>query len=191
MRDTEPRTLNGEVVKSMEELTIANFLASNGVAYEYEKRYKIPTATPQRRQYEPDFYLTGHDLYIEHFALDERGKPPQGWIGYAEGVTWKRGVHERNQTSLMETYSWEHRQGVLLRNLKEKLTQRGIELEPVPVEQLVRNLSQTRIRRLSGLIGTFLTHAKSGNMPEDEIREAAVTTTTAAGRNIFWMCSPR
>lgn len=173
VRDAEPRTLNGEVVKSMEELSIANFLASNGVAYQYEKRYKIPTATPPRRQYEPDFYLTSHDIYIEHFALDERGNPPEGWTGYAEGVTWKRGVHKRNRTSLIETYSWEHRQGLLLRNLKEKLTQRGIELEPVPVEQLVRKLSQTRIRRLAGLIGTFLTHAKSGNMPEGEIREAA------------------
>ena len=173
VRDTEPRTLNGELVKSMEELSIANFLASNGVAYQYERRYKIPTATPQHRQYEPDFYLTDHDIYIEHFALDERGNAPIGWTGYAEGVVWKRGVHERNQTSLIETYSWEHRQGVLLRNLKEKLTQREIKLEPVPVEQLVRNLSQTRIRRLSGLIGTFLTHAKSGNMPEDKIREAA------------------
>ena len=173
VRDTDPRTLNGELVKSMEELAIANFLASNGVAYVYERDYQFPTATPERRQYQPDFYLTGHDVYIEHFALDERGNPPEGWTGYAEGVTWKRGVHERYQTSLMETYSWERRQGVLLQNLKEKLTQRGIKLEPVPVEQLVRKLSQTRIRRLAGLIGTFLNHAKSGNMPESEIREAA------------------
>ena len=68
VQDAEPRTLNGELVKSFEELMIANFLAVNGVAYTYEKPYEFPTSTRERRQYQPDFFLPDHRIYIEHFA---------------------------------------------------------------------------------------------------------------------------
>ena len=173
VQGTEPRTVNGELVKSLEELAIANFLASHGVTYHYEKEYKFPTATQERRQYQPDFYLPGYDIYLEHFAVNERGNPPDGWVGYAEGMAWKRAIHEQNQTTLMETYSWERSKGVLLQKLEENLIQRGVKLEPVPLEELVQKLSETRIRWLAVLIGTFLNHAKSGNMSEGQILAAA------------------
>ena len=173
VQGTEPRTVNGELVKSLEELAIANFLASHGVAYHYEKEYKFPTATREHRQYQPDFYLPDYDIYLEHFAVDDQGNPPAGWTGYAEGMEWKRTVHQENQTTLMETYSWERSKGVLLQRLEEKLIQRGVKLEPVPLEELVKQLSETRIRRLAVLIGTFLNHAKSGIMSEGEILAAA------------------
>ena len=173
VRKTEPRTLNGELVKSLEELTIANFLASHGVVYEYEKEYKYRTATADRRQYQPDFYLSDYDIYLEHFALDEQGNPPSGWAGYAEGMTWKRAIHQQKQTTLIETYSWERSKGVLLKELEEKLVQRGVRLEPVPFEELVQQLSEARVRWLAVLVGSFLNHAKSGGMSEEAILRAA------------------
>lgn len=72
----ELRTLVGERVKSLEELKIANFLALHGVRYRYEAAYPVPTATTAQRQYQPDFYLPEHDIYIEHFGVDRRGEPP-------------------------------------------------------------------------------------------------------------------
>ena len=56
VRDGEFRTLNGELVKSFEELTVANFLAVNRVRYTYEKPHAFLTATRERRQYQPDFF---------------------------------------------------------------------------------------------------------------------------------------
>ena len=41
--NTELRTLNGDLVKSLEELTIANFLTENGIKYEYERPYEVQT----------------------------------------------------------------------------------------------------------------------------------------------------
>ena len=71
---------------SVEELVVANFLAEHGIRYTYERDYPVDTATRSHRQYQPDFYLPDSRIYIEHFALDEHGRPPGHWKGYAEGV---------------------------------------------------------------------------------------------------------
>ena len=70
VRDIELRTLSGVLVKSFEELEIANYLTEHGVEFRYEDPYEIPTTTRRYRQYQPDFFLPGHGIYIEHFALD-------------------------------------------------------------------------------------------------------------------------
>lgn len=61
----------------------------NGVEYQYEREYEHPTATAEHRQYFPDFFYPGLNLYHEHFALDAEGQPPpsssrstwKGWLG--------------------------------------------------------------------------------------------------------------
>ena len=173
VRDSELRTLNLDLAKSFEELAIANFLSQQGIAFEYEKPYEFETATRERRQYTPDFYLPDHDIYIEHFALDRRGRPPRGWSGYAEGVDWKRRQHAERRTSLIETHSWQHRDETLLDTLERRLLQAGVEFAPVPVEELVERISRERISWLAHLLGTFLNHAKSGNLSGEEIEERA------------------
>ena len=55
-------TMQGEKVKSIEELTIANFLYLNGIEYEYEKPYPYG-----EMMYRPDFYLKDYNIWIEHF----------------------------------------------------------------------------------------------------------------------------
>ena len=65
----ELRTLNGERVKSFEELQIANWLYQNGVAYEYEPSYEHKLPKNDRRAYTPDFRLSESGVYIEHFGV--------------------------------------------------------------------------------------------------------------------------
>jgi DNA helicase-4 len=50
-------TLTGQWVKSVGELRVANYLYLYSVPFEYEANYEINTATIERRQYKPDFYL--------------------------------------------------------------------------------------------------------------------------------------
>lgn len=69
LRSFSIRALNGERVKSFEEVVIANFLYLNGVRYEYEAHYEHDTATAKKGQYKPDFYLPDYGVYIEHFGL--------------------------------------------------------------------------------------------------------------------------
>ena len=173
VHDAELRTLNRELVKSFEELTVANWLATNGVNYTYEKPYEFLTATREHRQYQPDFYLPEYGIYIEHFALNEQGQAPPGWTTYAEEAQWKRDLHAQHQTTLIETYSWQYRKGVLESSLEAKLREHGVEFNPVPEEELVEKLSKERISRLSSLLGTFLNHAKSSNLTHEEILERA------------------
>ena len=169
VRDAELRTLNGELVKSFEELTVANFLAAKGLKYTYEQPYEFLTANRERRQYQPDFHISEYDIYIEHFALNEQGKAPAGWTTYAQEARWKRNLHAQRGTKLIETYSWQYRKGVLESSLEQKLSDLGVKFDPVPEQELVSKLSQERLSWLSHLLRTFLNHAKSSNLSHKEI----------------------
>ncbi len=178
VRDIELRTLSGVLVKSFEELEIANYLTEHGVEFRYEDPYgtATTTATQQHRQYQPDFYLPGHDIYIEHFALDRDGRPPPGWRGYAEGVEWKRAIHRQRGSTLVETHSWQHRQGVLLETLRRRLEEAGVRFEQIPRQELVRRLAKEQTSWLAGLLATFLNHVKSGRLSSDELESRARQT---------------
>ena len=173
----ELRALSGDLVKSFEELAIANFLAMHGVTFRYEWPYEIPTTTSDRRQYMPDFYLPGHGIYIEHFALDEAGRAPEDWSDYERDCDWKRSIHSAHGTQLIETYSWQRKGGSLLSGLREALNKAGVKTNRIPVEDLIRALKEgTSISNLARLMGTFLDHVRSGALTADDLYERAKAT---------------
>ena len=173
VRDVELRTLSRILVRSFEELTIANFLTENGIEFQYEAPYEIDTATSQYRQYQPDFHIPSRNIYIEHFAINEHGEAPPGWDRYINDMLWKQRIHREHGTTLVETYSWQHRAGTLLETLQAKLEELGVEFNPVPTEDLVQQLSQERINWLTHLLGGFLHHVKSANLSRAEIEGRA------------------
>lgn len=169
VHNVELRSLSGDLVKSFEELLIANFLTEHSIAFEYEGPYELATATHQYRQYQPDFFLPEYDIYIEHFALNIEGKPPPNWRGYSEGVEWKRGIHRRHGTKLVETYSWQHQQGTLLKELEKRLRGNGVRLQRVSRLELIQQISEHKISWLSKLLATFLNHFKMGGPKPEEL----------------------
>ena len=170
IRRSELRTLSGDLVKSFEELAIANFLTLNRVHFEYESDFGVPTATRWHRQYQPDFYLPGQDIYIEHFALDREGRPPLGWRGYGDGVEWKRGIHAKYGTTLIETHSWQRREGVLLDVLGARLEEAGLKLEPIEPRELLGHLRKFGLTTwLARLIATFLNHVKTSGLSKETL----------------------
>ena len=173
IRDVELRALSGTLVKSFEELEIANWFTQNGVPFRYERTYPEDTTTKEYRQYQPDFWIPGQNIYIEHFALNENGAAPPGWTGYEEGVQWKRQKQQQYGTTLLETYSWQHRQDVLLPTLRQKLQEKGVEFQPISREELVARLGRERISPLSSLLCAFLNDAKSGNLAHEELVKRA------------------
>ena len=54
---------------------------------------------------------------------------------------------------MVETHSWQHRQGILLDTLRRRLEEAGVRFEQVPRQTLVRKLGQERTSRLAGLAG--------------------------------------
>lgn len=126
VKKVQPRTLRGELVRSYEECLIANFLFLNGIEYRYEQPYPYVADG----NYRPDFYLPEHNVYIEHLAINKDGKvaPFIDAERYLNGIRWKREVHKLNNTKLIETYSWQVREGVIFEYLAEKLKEYGVDV---------------------------------------------------------------
>lgn len=164
-------TIKGERVKSVEELMIANFLYLNGIEYEYEKAYPHGDV-----MYQPDFYLTDYDIYLEHFGVDEYGGAK--WLSplneekYVEGMLWKRETHQTYGTKLIETYSYYNRDNILLEKLKEILEAEQVAFSPRDTKDIyskVSNNDQNFGREITKLIESFINLSKSRRMRRDEL----------------------
>ena len=171
IRKHEIRSLKDDEVQSYEECEIANFLHLNGIAYQYEAPYEHGTATAERRQYKPDFFLPDQGIYIEHFGIDAKGDtaPFVDREKYHEEMAWKRKVHAERGTVLIETFTHERADGRLIRNLEEKLAARGVQLAPIPRDRVFALLDDLgRVDPFIRLLATFLQHFKGGRLSLDE-----------------------
>ncbi|EAV47483.1 helicase IV [Methylophilales bacterium HTCC2181] len=166
-------TLKGEYVKSMEELEISNFLFTNGIEYNYEKKYEQKTSTSEKRQYKPDFYLPENKIYIEHLALNRDNQTPPfiDQDEYVSGVDWKRELHKKYNTVLIETFSYQKREGNLTQVLEDKLRLAGVVFKPMDQEKFLLNLNeQGYISEFAKICGPFLNLFKGKNESIDALR---------------------
>ncbi len=181
VRSNKPISLQGEELRSMEELTVANTLFFHGVRYRYEDRYKKNTATRDFRQYQPDFYLPDFDIYIEHFALDEMGKAPIHFKNYEDGVRWKRELHKTNGTTLIETYSYQAQRGVLQDSLLNALKAHGVPLRSIDQADAVELLNSFGyVSDLAITLKTFL-HLFKGRGESIESLQGRIDATVFDG----------
>lgn len=178
-------SMKGDALRSFEEVDIANFMFTHGVDYEYEADYCVPTSDRMHRQYKPDFFLPAHDIYIEHYGIDRQGNVPS-WFSPRKGMTatqaytkdieWKRNIHRRNGTTLVETYSYEKKEGTLFGNLTRTLQDLGVVFRPRSAKQILEHLrghAQKPIPHLVKLVGTFLELTKSNGFSMAELRALA------------------
>jgi DNA helicase-4 len=167
------RTLQGEKVKSYEELQIANWLYENGIDYAYEPVYEHRIAETGKRDYQPDFRLIESGIYIEHFGVRRQTMvdgserlitaPFVDRDEYLAGMDWKRKVHAEYETILIETYSYERQEGRLLTALAEKLAPH-VTLKPRSPETIYdRVVELNQVDDFSKMLGTFVRKFKSGS----------------------------
>lgn len=164
-------TMQGEKVKSVEELTIANFLFLNGIEYEYEKVYPFGNAT-----YRPDFYIKDYDIYLEHFGVDENNRAkwltPFNEQNYVKEMELKRETHKAHNTKLLETYSYYNRNNVLLDKLKEMLQKENVIFNPRDVKSIYTKVTSSDKnfgKEITKLIETFINLSKSRQLSYDSI----------------------
>jgi DNA helicase-4 len=136
------RSLTGVLLRSNSEAIIANWLTLNGIQWKYEANYELDTATIQHGQYRPDFYLPEYRIYIEHWACDQNGQFSPSWspeqqARYREGMAWKRELHGRQETLLVETYSHVNSQRTIIETLERTLIPLGV--TPTPLSDEERN----------------------------------------------------
>ncbi len=183
------RTLRGELVKSQQEVELANWMTLNGIAYEYEARYRAAeTADATHRAYVPDFYLPEHDIYIEHFGIDRNGHtaPYISAAAYSEQMQWKRMLHTQHGTTLIETYSYQFTEATVFDDLKSTLEAHGVQLRPISADELHMLLVQSNeLRPLVTLLKTFLHLYKSTDTTIKALLERAAVSTETTRAEAF------
>lgn len=162
-------TFNNEIVKSKGELIIANWLFYNGVKYQYEAPYKHDTANAHYSQYTPDFYFPEIDVYLEHWALDAKGEPPREFTSYKSDMVWKKDLHAKYRTQLLETTMADLWSGRAFEYLTKSLTELGIVLEPNP-DRKTPGRKPIENARLIRTFRSFLTHVKSNRLTMDLLK---------------------
>ena len=179
------RTLRGEQVKSVEECMIADWLTTHGIRYEYERHYEHETASIQFRQYQPDFYLPEYGIYLEHFGINRQGRPapfiddPQV---YLDGMAWKRDLHRKHKTKLIETFSYFAAEGRLADELDRLLRAEGVRITAISVDDFLPLLTQQDILDpFLRMVASFLNLFKSNGWTESEVRQRALDAKNIRG----------
>ena len=179
-------TLKGEKVKSSEEVLIGNFLFTNGIEYEYERKYEVDTADQEYGQYVPDFYLVDSKIWIEHFAINKDNNVPPFFRGnhgksaknsYLDSMDWKRKIHKENKTTLVETYSYEFFDGSIFNSLETNLVDQKVSFNKMSVDDLfLKFLGNKKVMNgLVELFSTVINLAKSGNVGLNDFKTMEMT----------------
>lgn len=163
------RTLDGNYVKSLQEVKIGNFLYLNSINYEYEKRYIYDTADRDYRQYKPDFYLSDYDIWLEHFAMnkDSEGKLDSIFPGYMDGYKWKIETHEKYGTHLICTFSYQFHDGTIYDELNRMLEEANVLQVKRSKDSMLEDLENyyaVTISKFTVLLATFLSLIKSSGV---------------------------
>jgi len=141
------RSINGELLKSKQEVRIANFLYENSILYDYEKLYKKKTSN--QSSYIPDFTIYGeeNEIYVEFYGLTKYLK--NGTVSledvnqYNYYVRKKRELHKKYNTDLIELYSYYETNIDPIEVLKNELLKRGVILVPRTEEEIFNRLMDT------------------------------------------------
>ena len=199
-KTNKAQTLNNEVLRSMEEVRIANFLYMHQIEYEYEPiyQYRILDAN---KPYTPDFRIKQGDkiAYIEHFGITEEGHSnrysPEDLEKYKSRVKDKIRLHKQHNTNLIYTFSTYKDGRDIIDHLKDKLTLLGFELNERPAgevyQKLIDNEENKYITKLTWLVCSFIQNFKTqGYKPErfDDFRFATKNIRTKLFLDICSVC---
>jgi len=177
VRATIPRTLMDEQVKSHGEWLIANFLFSNSIEYSYEALYEEGKSAKDRHK--PDFSIWEKGktpIWIEYFGTDRSNSVAPGISkeGYLDGIKWKKEVHARNSTILIELYYYDLKEGTLLTKLEAALKQNGVKLKPKSADEILAQANEIGYdSRFLKVCEQFLGHVRANRLSPAELTELA------------------
>ena len=190
-------TIQNEIVRSFQEVEIANFLYINNLDYEYEPLYPY-NIDYARKPYTPDFVIKQGDklVYLEHFGITEDGKnsmyTPEELERYKKNVNGKIKFHRQHGTKLLYTFSEYKDKKPLIDHLKDILEKEGFELNPRPnkeiMEKIVYSEESRYIRKLINLISRFISNFKTNGYGVDEFNRMYHSTTNVRSRLFLNIC---
>lgn len=130
IKDEGTMSIKGEIVKSLGEMFIANFLFKHGIDYSYEEVYE--ELMDNRSIYKPDFTIDygGSKIYIEYYGLDDNN--------YNRIRNWKRKYHEKKNNKYIEVSRMSFKK--LERILDEKLKSFGVKYNDRTPEEIYEHI---------------------------------------------------
>ena len=197
VRTKKSVTIQSEVLRSNQEVEIANFLYLNNIDYEYEPiyRYDIMYA---RKPYTPDFIIRQGDkvAYIEHFGITESGKNDRysadELAAYKKAINDKVMLHRQHGTTLIYTFSQYNDRRSLTEHLQEQLENSGFVLTPRSnkevMEKLVSSEENRYIRKLVSLICRFIGNFKTNGYTAEEFNRMYHSTQNVRTRLFLDIC---
>ena len=191
-------TIQNEVLRSYQEVEIANFLYLNNIDYEYEPVYKYDIQY-SRKPYTPDFiiYQGEKSAYLEHFGLTESGEndrfTPSQIEFYKKAVRDKIMLHRQHATTLIYTFSAYKDKRPLTEHLKEELEKKGFVIKPRSnkevMEMLVAGEENRYIRKLLNLICRFISNFKVNAFQADDFNRMYHSTQNVRTRLFLDICN--
>ena len=152
--------LNGQKVRSLEALSIANWLWMHGISF----KYLAPVGGSGNRNAYADFYLPDIDLYLYHFALNAKRQWPKFLEGYGESMKKRREFARRLEVHRFETTSADFDSGDIFKKLEKKLQDEGATFSPKSEEQIALAVnSQFQAEPDLAIFESFLRHYKANN----------------------------
>jgi len=191
-------TIQNEILRSHQEVEIANFLYLNNIDYDYEPiyQYDVPGA---RKPYTPDFivFQDGKSAYLEHFGISENGEndrySDEELDRYKKAVNDKVRLHKQHGTTLVYTFSSYNDRKPLLTHLREELEAKGFELRPRSnkeiMEMLVAGEENRYIRKLINLVCRFISNFKVNGYQAEEFNRMYHSTQNVRSRLFLDICN--
>lgn len=190
-------TIQNEMLRSQEEVQIANFLYLNGIEYEYEPKYKF-NIEGSKKPYTPDFIIrqNGREAYIEHFGITQGGESDryneEGLKKYQKSVHDKVNLHKKHGTLLLFTFS-EFMDGMpLLEHLKNLLERNGFSLFPRENKEVMQKIasqdSSRYIRKLINLVDRFISNFKTNGYTVEKFDEWERSTKNVRTQLFMRIC---
>ncbi len=171
----EKYTINNEMLRSVQEVKIANFLYLNGIDYTYEEIYPYHILKA-KKPYAPDFCIRQgkKTAYIEHFGINENGThsfyTKDELAKYKKEIKDKIDLHKSHGTTLLYTFSSYKDGRDFLDHLKEQLYFAGFELRPVDANETFKKLvgieENKYIFRFVKLVTMFISNFKTNGYDE-------------------------
>lgn len=197
-RSKKSITIQSEVLRSHQEVEIANFLYLNGIDYEYEPLYKYDIVLA-RKPYTPDFIIRqgDHSAYLEHFGISQDGKNDRfsddELKSYKQAINDKVLLHKKHGTTLIYTFSRYTDGRPLLEHLQEELLKKGFSLTPRSnkevLEKLVSSEENRYIRKLVNLICRFITNFKTNGFTSADFQRMYHSTQNVRTRLFLNICN--
>ncbi|MDE6015223.1 MAG: UvrD-helicase domain-containing protein [Acetatifactor sp.] len=190
-------TIQNEIVRSVQEVEIANFLYLNSIDYVYEPVYPYHILM-SRKPYTPDFMITQgeHVAYIEHFGITEDGKnflyDEEVLSAYKKAINDKICLHRKHGTELLYTFSSFRDGRSISQHLEESLLKHGFELKRRSNEEIVKKLVSSEenkyISRLVFLVINFIRNFKVNGYDERDFDKLSRKTSNVRTKLFLDIC---